>query len=252
MIKERIIQVIDFKGIAKEKFFEKIGMTSANFRGKAKETPLNSTAIENILSEIPDIDLRWLITGKGQMLAAETIRNTDSRPIIEISPSAKANTLITDHKASAGFGLTLENPKKLEQLPAITLPNAPLGLNIAFQIIGDSMHPTVRHLDYVAGNKIDNLQDVRDGYTYIVVDADDGILYKRLYKEGKNVRIVSDNSDYPPYIREPKYILAYFKAFCRLSFDFRTYHDDLRLDIIKLNHEIGIIKSEMIEFRKNK
>jgi pheromone shutdown protein TraB len=68
MIKDRIIKVIEFKGIAKEKFYLEIGMTSANFRGKAKETPLNSTAIENILSVIPDINLDWLLTGKGEML----------------------------------------------------------------------------------------------------------------------------------------------------------------------------------------
>lgn len=68
MIKERIIEVLDFKGFPKEKFYAKIGMTSANFRGKAKLTPINSNAIENILSEIPEINLNWLITGEGKML----------------------------------------------------------------------------------------------------------------------------------------------------------------------------------------
>ena len=68
MIKERIIQLIEYKGIAKENFYVKIGMTSASFRGKAKESPLNSNAIENILSEIPDVNIEWLLTGKGSML----------------------------------------------------------------------------------------------------------------------------------------------------------------------------------------
>lgn len=68
MIKERIIQVIEYKGIAKEDFYKKIGMTSANFRGDAKKRPLNSNAIENILSEIPDLNPEWLLTGKGEML----------------------------------------------------------------------------------------------------------------------------------------------------------------------------------------
>lgn len=68
MIKQRVIQVIDLKGVKKEDFFNKIGMTSANFRGKAKETPLNSTAIENIFTAIPDLNMEWLITGKGEIL----------------------------------------------------------------------------------------------------------------------------------------------------------------------------------------
>jgi hypothetical protein len=49
MIKDRIIQILEKKRISKEKFFVKIGMTSANFRGNAKKTPINSNAIENIL-----------------------------------------------------------------------------------------------------------------------------------------------------------------------------------------------------------
>ena len=72
MIKERIIQFIDLKGVTKEHFYNKIGMTSANFRGKAKETPINSTTIENILSEFPDLNLDWLITGKGEMTKMPT------------------------------------------------------------------------------------------------------------------------------------------------------------------------------------
>lgn len=43
-------------------------MTSGSFRGKAKETPINSTAIENILSEIKDLSPEWLLTGNGEML----------------------------------------------------------------------------------------------------------------------------------------------------------------------------------------
>lgn len=67
-IKERVLQIAECKGIAKERFFEKIGMTYGNFKGKSKETPLNSTAIENIYAIYPDINLEWLITGKGDML----------------------------------------------------------------------------------------------------------------------------------------------------------------------------------------
>ena len=47
-IKERILQIADFKGIAKEKFFESISMTYGNFKGKSKLTPINSNAIADI------------------------------------------------------------------------------------------------------------------------------------------------------------------------------------------------------------
>lgn len=79
MIKDRVIQVLEYKCIPKESFYTKIGITSANFRGKAKNTPLNSTTIENILSVIPDINLAWLLTGQGAMFSTEHTNTTEER-----------------------------------------------------------------------------------------------------------------------------------------------------------------------------
>ena len=65
-------------------------MTSANFRGNAKKTPLNSTAIENILSEIPDLNTEWLLTGKGEMLKNDT--KTAHNPLSTAEKDAKSTT----------------------------------------------------------------------------------------------------------------------------------------------------------------
>ena len=65
-IKERVVEIAEKQEITKEKFFKSIGMTSASFRGKAKETPLNSNAIVNIITKYPDVDLYWLLTGEVQ------------------------------------------------------------------------------------------------------------------------------------------------------------------------------------------
>jgi hypothetical protein len=67
-IKERIIYFVENQGIKKGLFFEKIDVSSANFRGNAINTPLNSTTIENIITNYPQLNLQWLITGKGEMI----------------------------------------------------------------------------------------------------------------------------------------------------------------------------------------
>ena len=36
-IKERVLYILEYKGITKSKFFEDIGVTYGNFTGKAKE-----------------------------------------------------------------------------------------------------------------------------------------------------------------------------------------------------------------------
>ena len=71
-IKERVVQVAEKQGISKERFFMSIGMTSASFRGKAKETPLNSNAIVNIITKYPETNLHWLLTGEYKSSDNET------------------------------------------------------------------------------------------------------------------------------------------------------------------------------------
>ena len=54
MIKDRMIEFIDSKSVVKERFYEMIGMTSANFRGPARNSPINSNAIKKMLEKFPD------------------------------------------------------------------------------------------------------------------------------------------------------------------------------------------------------
>lgn len=68
-IKDRVVQIAERQGISKEAFFKSIQMTSASFRGKAKETPLNSNAIVNIITEYPEVDLYWLLSGVSKIPA---------------------------------------------------------------------------------------------------------------------------------------------------------------------------------------
>ena len=207
----------------------------------------NTIDYDLIITKCERIDANWLLTGKGEMLkSTSNIAGMVKPKIVEINPESKTNTLIAYVNASAGFGSILNNPKKLEELPAISLPNAPFGLNVAFQIEGDSMHPTIRHLDFVAANQLNEVNDIRDGYTYVIIDKDDGVLCKRLYRKGMDFKIVSDNPNYPPYKRSQYDILGFFKCFMRLSTDFRTYHDDVRNAIQDLR-----IKVDSLERRLN-
>lgn len=67
-IKERILQVSEYYGISKEKFFEDLGITYGNFKGSAKERPVNSSFLEKILTTFPDLSPDWLLLGNGEML----------------------------------------------------------------------------------------------------------------------------------------------------------------------------------------
>lgn len=90
--KERILQLLEYKGVVKDKFFNKIGMTYGSFKGDAKKTPINSVAIENIFAEFPDISLEWLLTGNGEMI--KTTNQTIEKPeTIYVSKSQREKDL---------------------------------------------------------------------------------------------------------------------------------------------------------------
>jgi Peptidase S24-like len=71
----------------------------------------------------------------------------------------------------------------------------------AFEIIGDSMMPTPSG-SIIVGEKIDDIENVKNNAAYIVVSKSEGIVYKRVIKSNKNkskLTLVSDNPAYQPY-----------------------------------------------------
>jgi hypothetical protein len=70
------MQVVLYHNKPVERTFKELGVTSANFRGRAKTTPVNSDVIANLYAMFPDINLEWLFTGEGQMLKTDTEQNT--------------------------------------------------------------------------------------------------------------------------------------------------------------------------------
>ncbi len=119
MIKERIIQILEIKGIAKENFYKKIGVTSANFRGEAKKRPLNSNAIANILSEIRDVNPEWLLTGKGTMFKNSTpiSQNIVGNKNVQTA-SGNVNQVFNDNTNDKDTSSTINIIEELNELKA--------------------------------------------------------------------------------------------------------------------------------------
>jgi phage repressor protein C with HTH and peptisase S24 domain len=196
MIKERIVQLIENKGIAKEKFYTEIGMTSANFRGKAKETPLNSIAIENILSVIPDVNPEWLLTGKGPMLKKNNIVLKEDRP----NPTKSVPLIPID--AIAGFAEDNNISVKYEDCEQYLVPEFERsGVEFVIRVSGSSMYPKYANGDILACRKIYDILFFQWGKVY-VIDSSQGQLVKRVFEHENQdfILLVSDNKEkYPPF-----------------------------------------------------
>jgi hypothetical protein len=80
-IKDRILQIAENKGVAKERFFEILGFSYGNFKGKSKISAPSTDIIVEISSKFPDINIEWLITGNGTILKTPLPSNENDRDV---------------------------------------------------------------------------------------------------------------------------------------------------------------------------
>jgi len=217
-IKERVMLFVEHKHVPKGKFFEKIGITSANFRGKAKSSPLNSTAIAHIISEFPDLSLEWLLTGKGEMFNKKALlKNQEGISLYEednedtmedkiISMEKKENfrfVPLVNLDVVGGFNssnnISASDPQFVENLvPFIGAQEN----DICIPVSGNSMAPTCSSGCYVLVREVECWQEYFGyGHIYCILLRDGRRILKEIQKYDENskefVLCVSHNKEFP-------------------------------------------------------
>ncbi|RZJ35441.1 MAG: LexA family transcriptional regulator [Flavobacterium sp.] len=178
----------------------------------------------------------------------ELLKLEDNRILLPVKTDLKGENVIeiVPHKARMGYAMGYADPEFIESLQHISLPFLRNGKFRAFPGSGDSMPP---HKDssFIIGRYVEQLGDVRDGKTYILVTRNEGIVYKRLNKNGKNAMVaLSDNSAYKPYEIKYSEILEIWEYACSIAME-EYDPDDLNPETIKgmlqdLRNELREIK----------
>ena len=117
-------------------------------------------------------------------------------------------------KAAAGYLAGYADPEFVDELNTFTLPMLAGGEYRAFEIVGDSMLPTPSGSVIVA-EKVENMNDLKNNTTYVVVSRNEGIVYKRIMKTNKiknKFTLVSDNPIYQPYSMNAEDVLEIWQA----------------------------------------
>ena len=117
-------------------------------------------------------------------------------------------------KAAAGYLAGYADHEFIDELNTFTLPMLSGGTYRAFEIIGDSMLPTPSG-SVIVGEKIENLDNLKNNAAYIVVSRNEGIVYKRVVKNNKNknkLTLVSDNPAFQPYQVQAADVLEIWQA----------------------------------------
>ncbi|WP_431156884.1 XRE family transcriptional regulator [Winogradskyella poriferorum] len=152
-------------------------------------------------------DTSFIEIGNKRVLFPVTV-NEDNEDLIEIIPA----------KASAGYLSGYDDPEYIEQLQKIKLPFLPTGTHRAFPIKGDSMLP-VKDGAFVVAKYVEDINDIKNGRTYIVLTKDDGLVYKRVYSaDDENLLLLSsDNKSYKPYFVSKETILELWEFTCCIN-----------------------------------
>ena len=69
-MKERILQFIEYKKLSKNKFYKITGLSNGILD---KKSGLSADSLEKIYYVYPEINLHWLLTGRGDMLRKEGV-----------------------------------------------------------------------------------------------------------------------------------------------------------------------------------
>ena len=119
-----------------------------------------------------------------------------------IDSSNKENIEMVSHKARAGYRSGYADPDYIKKLPTFQLPILFNDRKYRmFQVSGDSMNP-IPDKSWVIGEYLENWFDIKDGYAYIILTMDDGIVFKLVnnnLKKKRSMELISLNDEYKPY-----------------------------------------------------
>ena len=154
-------------------------------------------------------DLRDLLKIGGNRILFPVMVDSEGKDLVELVPI----------RASAGYLQGYSDETFIENLPRISLPFTDSGKFRGFPIQGDSM-PPIEQGAYIIGKYVEDITDIKDGKTYVVLTQNDGLVYKRLYnkiEEDGTVHLHSDNKAYYPYQVKPEEIFELWSFVCSLN-----------------------------------
>ena len=236
---ERLYQIFDFKGDSVYKISKEIDVSNGYFaKTRAKQGNIGSDIIEKIVSYYTDINVEWLITGKGEMLKTKSEENVikkndnindnnfDNKPKVQKMLSNKESSYnivslpsnrktkdavypiqeipLYDLVATAGLKELFSGGKSATQvLDTIKIPHLPK-CDGAISITGDSMYPLLKSGDMVLYKEVP-LDSIFYGEMYLLAYQIDGweeyITVKYVQKSDLGddyLKLVSQNQHHQP------------------------------------------------------
>lgn len=180
-VKDRLIAYLSKKGINKSEFGRTVGVSSA-FVSSIRQS-IHPDKIGKIAAAYPDLNIEWLLTGKGEMLSDKLF----SGQITAVDDKAYYTYLLPMSAAGGSLACFPADGAKLEDCEKVVSPIS--DVDFAITVYGDSMYP-----DYPSGSRI--LIKKIDPSVYIawgnvfVLDTVNGVIVKELQPSDHEGKLV--------------------------------------------------------------
>ena len=205
---DRIIFFIDQIGISQRKFDESIGKSKGYINKTLQQgSALSSKTIMDIKKAYPELNIDWVLTGKGSMLNKDKFAaSKDSKDFNILMEST------TEYLANRGQKL------KENKHSSYKIPEFEGRADFYLRITDNSLFPKYVSGDILVCKKVDTINYMRSAVKPYVIETDQGYFCRKLYKHNENsITCISDNSDYNEFklnIKDIKSIAIILGGIC--------------------------------------
>lgn len=202
-IKQRILSFAASLGISKRDFYTKIGVSRGTLESK---TGITEDVITKFFATYPEVNIEWLMTGRGEMLVGSQATHTRyqpaniaEHPVASLATEPGKGIPLIPIEAMAG-ALTSEQTVLEYECERYVVPVFK-GADFLIPVKGSSMYPKYSSGDIVACQRVPMSDLFFQWNKVYVIDTTQGPLIKRIKpgSDKEHVLIVSDNEKYDPF-----------------------------------------------------
>ena len=205
LIKRNILQYIDYKGISDYKFYKDSGITRGVL---SQNNGLSEDNMMRFLAYAPDVNLTWLLTGRGNMLITEDtqlsgVNVAEQFPLRTDRKLDLQSVPLYELDATAGLVALFSDTTRSAPINYLQIPDLP-PCDGAIYVRGDSMYPLLKSGDIVLYKQVHDMQyGIFWGEMYLIsanVDGDEFVTIKYIHKSEREncVKLVSHNQHHEP------------------------------------------------------
>lgn len=174
---------------------------------------------------------------------------------ITVDAQDRENIELVPQKAVAGYLNGYSDPEYLAELPKFHLPMLPPNATYrAFEISGDSMLP-IPSGSIVIGKYTESIRDIKNGKTYVLITAKEGVVYKRVFnyiEDRGKLFLVSDNKSYSAYELDPEQVIEIWEAKAYISVQFPDPDAANELSLGQIAGMVAELQKELHQLKGNK